>query len=317
MTVPEQVGRNDYVGNGSLKDFAYTFAILDQEAIAVYVDSVLKTLSTDYTVSGVGGQQGGTVSFVVAPASGKGVAIISNQPIEQLSDYFPNEDFPASRIEQDLDKIVMIVRTLNERLTRAPQFPAPTPPTGINFDPLIADKFAQVKSNLTGVRWVDVIPAGSISVPVSVAQGGTGETTIDAALAAFLTRIDARTNTVSVFPIIVAKTTSTPSAGIGTGLKFQAESADEDPSDVGQIEFSFDDVSAGSEDSRFSFLLRVAGAALARAYNFLAPTAFAVTFTHAVSAPRTYTLPNKDGTVATLADVGNAELIALVMSGSP
>ena len=69
--------------------------------------------------------------------------------------------------------------------------------------------------------------------------------------------------------LTIRKTTSgTPAAGLGSGLKFQAESADEDPSDCGQLEFALDDVTAGSEDSTLWVQLRAAGAALARAFGF-------------------------------------------------
>lgn len=60
---------------------------------------------------------------------------------------------------------------------------------------------------------------------------------------------------------------SSPSAGIGTGLTFQAQSADEDPADLGGVEFAADDVTAGSEDSTFWIRLRAAGAALARKFG--------------------------------------------------
>ena len=104
---------------------------------------------------------------------------------------------------------------------------------------------------------------------------------------------DGRTNTVDAPLTVKALTTNTPAAGIGTGILFQAESADEAPSDVGQIEFAASDVTAGSEDTYFQVLIRVAGAALAAAYRWVATTAFRAIFTHANSADRTYTLANR------------------------
>jgi hypothetical protein len=114
---------------------------------------------------------------------------------------------------------------------------------------------------------------------------------------------DTRTITVKVVNTQKSTTTGTPAAGIGTGEKFQAESADESPSDFGQIEFAASDVGAGTEDTYFQILLRIAGAALSAAYRFVAMTAFRAIFTHANSADRTYTLPNKTGSVAMLDDI--------------
>lgn len=106
--------------------------------------------------------------------------------------------------------------------------------------------------------------------------------------------IDARTNTVNTPLEINAQTTGTPAIGIGTGMVFRAESSDETPSDVGQFEFVASDVGPGSEDTYFQILLRVAGAALSKAYRFIATSAFAAIFTHANTADRTYRLSDRD-----------------------
>lgn len=105
---------------------------------------------------------------------------------------------------------------------------------------------------------------------------------------------DSRTNSV-VAPFIVQATTSgTPAAGIGVGIKYQAESGDETPSDFGQIQFAASDVTAGSEDTYFEILTRRAGAALAAAYRWIVTSSSKYIFTGAPSADRTITLPDTD-----------------------
>ena len=101
-----------------------------------------------------------------------------------------------------------------------------------------------------------------------------------------------RTNTVDTALIVESVTTGTPDVGIGTGILLRAESQDENPSDIGQLDFTFSDRTTASEDSYCQILLRVAGAALAAAYRFAATTAFRAIFTHANTADRTYTLPD-------------------------
>lgn len=108
---------------------------------------------------------------------------------------------------------------------------------------------------------------------------------------------DARTATVDVPMVIESVTSDTPAAGIGTGLRFRAESQDENPCEIGQVEFALSDVTTGSEDTYLQVLLRVAGAALTSCYRFAATGAFNAIFTHANTAARTYTLPNASGTV--------------------
>lgn len=103
---------------------------------------------------------------------------------------------------------------------------------------------------------------------------------------------DSRTNSVDAALTVRSTTSGTPAAGMGTGILLQAESADETPSDVGQVEAAFSDVSAGSEDSYVQLLLRVAGAALTACWRFAATAAFKGILTHANTADRTYTFPN-------------------------
>jgi hypothetical protein len=130
---------------------------------------------------------------------------------------------------------------------------------------------------------------------LSTASGGSvgGDVTIAVS--------DARTNTVDV-PLTVTSTTSgTPAAGIGTGILLRAESGDENPSDFGQIEVAASDVGAGTEDTYFQFLTRVAGAALAATYRWVATAANKAIFTHANTGDRTYTLPDATGNIPTVA----------------
>mgnify|MGYP001581678237 CR=1 FL=1 len=110
---------------------------------------------------------------------------------------------------------------------------------------------------------------------------------------------DARTATTTRALGVIADTTGTPAASIGVGLLFQAESADESQSDFGAVDFVASDIGAGTEDTYMSIPLRVAGRALDEKYRFssTAGDGFAALFTHAVTADRTYTLPDVTGGV--------------------
>jgi hypothetical protein len=92
-------------------------------------------------------------------------------------------------------------------------------------------------------------------------------------------------------------TIGTPAAGIGSRITYQAESADESPSDLGALEATFDDVTAGSEDSTFWMLLRTAGAALGRRFGFRSTGAFQTLFTAAPTADRVFIIPDASDTL--------------------
>lgn len=89
-------------------------------------------------------------------------------------------------------------------------------------------------------------------------------------------------------------TSGSPAAGIGAGMLFNSESADESPSNFGRIAFVADDITAGSEDTYLAVQTRAAGAALANAYTFKRTGTGNALVTQANSAERTYTLPNAD-----------------------
>ena len=128
MTVSTTSIKKLHDGNGVTVTFAYDFRILDELHLEVYVDSgagyVLKTLSTDYSVTGVGDAGGGTVVFVSPPPSGTENILIARQvPLTQLADYVPNDSFPAQTHEDALDKLTMIAQQLVDQSNRGLKAP--------------------------------------------------------------------------------------------------------------------------------------------------------------------------------------------------
>ena len=124
MTVSSSTSKVSYSGNGSLTVFAYTFKIFDEDDLTVILRAsdgteTTQTITTHYTVSGVGSAGGGNVTFVTAPASGVTVVILREQPLTQELDLVPNDPFPAQSLEESLDKLVFMVQAHSEELDRA------------------------------------------------------------------------------------------------------------------------------------------------------------------------------------------------------
>ncbi len=118
MTVSTTSGRASYTGNGVTTAFAVTFEFDAAADLDVYQADVLKTLTTHYTVSGGSGSTG-TVTFLVAPANGEVVVLVDNPDVTQLTDYTPNDPFPAESHEAALDKLTRIVRRLSTLVSRS------------------------------------------------------------------------------------------------------------------------------------------------------------------------------------------------------
>jgi hypothetical protein len=105
-------------------------------------------------------------------------------------------------------------------------------------------------------------------------------------------KTDTRTNTSTAPLTLTASTSGTPAPGIGTGIKFNSKSADENPSTMGEILFSYDNVTAATERSRFQILTRNAGGALFPAYNFLNTGTNKYTLSGAPTADRLIEFPD-------------------------
>lgn len=116
MTVPSSTSRDQQVGNGIATAFTVPFRILDQTYIRVLFTvlgvTTTKTLTTDYTVDGVG-DANTTINFVAAPASGTTITFLRATAKTQETDYAANDSFPAESHENALDKLTMLVQELD------------------------------------------------------------------------------------------------------------------------------------------------------------------------------------------------------------
>ena len=123
MTVSSSTNRASFSGNGSTTVFAYGFKIFDQDDLTVILRAsdgteTTQTITTHYTVSGVGSASGGNVTFGTAPASGVTVVILREQPLTQGLDLVANDPFPSASFEDQLDKLTFMVQQHDEELGR-------------------------------------------------------------------------------------------------------------------------------------------------------------------------------------------------------
>jgi hypothetical protein len=149
MTVSSSTNRVSYSGNGSLTAFAYTFKVFDESDLTVILRAsdgteTVQTITTHYTVSGVGDAGGGNVTFVTAPASGVTVVILREQPLTQGLDLVPNDPFPAQSLEEALDKLVFMTQKHEEELGRAIKASRTNTITGSEFTISASDRANKV-----------------------------------------------------------------------------------------------------------------------------------------------------------------------------
>jgi hypothetical protein len=126
MSVTSQTPYNSYTANGATTVFPYGFMLLDTDDLVVTVDGVVKTLTTDYTVSGLLNPSGGNVTFLVAPANAAKVLLSRLLTIERLTDYQDNGDLFADTVNNDYDRIWMALQQLQQNDIRALKLPYDT-----------------------------------------------------------------------------------------------------------------------------------------------------------------------------------------------
>lgn len=124
MTVASSTARVAYAGDGSSTSFAIPFYFLADADIQAILKDAAGTettwvLTTNYTLSGAGNLAGGTLTAVVAPASGETLTILRNVALTQDTDLTEGDPLPAATIETEFDKSRMIDQQQAEEIDRA------------------------------------------------------------------------------------------------------------------------------------------------------------------------------------------------------
>jgi hypothetical protein len=147
MTVSSTTVKNSYSGDGSNDTFVYGFKIFASSDLQVIIRSATgtettKTLTTDYTVTGVGTASGGNVVFEAAaiPTATETVVLIRNVPQTQAIDYIANDPFPAETHEEGLDRATMTIQQMQEEINRSIKLSKTNTMTSTEFTVAAADR---------------------------------------------------------------------------------------------------------------------------------------------------------------------------------
>ena len=121
-----------YTGSAGVGPYAFSFPILVNTDIAVYKNTTLLTLTTDYTVtiSGTTGQ--GSVTLVVAATGADRITIVGARSIERSTDFVTGGDFFANTLNTELDSETIFIQQIAETAERSIKAPV-TDPTSIDM----------------------------------------------------------------------------------------------------------------------------------------------------------------------------------------
>ena len=119
---------NQYVSSSGQTEFVFSFYIFATSDIKVYVDDVLKIITTDYVVrkndGGVIGSSdlpmdGGKIIFNVGQVAGAKISINRDIPINRYTQFVTGGDFKADAFNTELTRILAIQQQLNRDISRS------------------------------------------------------------------------------------------------------------------------------------------------------------------------------------------------------
>lgn len=180
MTVSSDLNRKDYSGDGVTTAFSFPYYFLADSdlvvttlVVATGVETIL-VLNTGYTVAGAGSPSGGTVTLAAPLATGTNLTILRDPAVVQQADFVANDPLPTETLEKGFDLLTMIVQTLVEKFKRTLLLPVTSTLTNLVITPA-ASKFLRWNADATALENVDITGLGSVGIPVSIIQGGTGQ----------------------------------------------------------------------------------------------------------------------------------------------
>ncbi len=163
-----------YTATASQTTFAYPFAIFEDADLRVYQVSSsgtpddttdILTLTTHYTVTGAGDTSGGNVVLVTGATVGDVITIKRDLAVKRTTDYQNLGDLASESFNDDLDKLVMMVQQNEEAFSRSISLQESTQtPTTFGIDDPVAEFYAVAKADLSGIKWLQLLSAGELSV---------------------------------------------------------------------------------------------------------------------------------------------------------
>lgn len=172
----------------TITSFAVPFEFFDDADLLVYVDEVLKSITTDYTVSGGDGSTGTLTMSVTGKTGGSTVVITRNIAIERTTDFTAGIDINRAALNTQLDILTAIAADLKDGVDRSIKLADYDADTSFVLDlpdtTTRAGKYLYFNASTGAPEVASIGTIGAVTLPVPIAYGGT----------AALTAADARAN---------------------------------------------------------------------------------------------------------------------------
>lgn len=191
MTVSSTITKVQWDGNDATTEFAYTFSIGREDDVVLIVTdedgSETTLVASQYTISGIGGATGGTVTYPLSGdplATGATLTLMRELELVQDTTFINQGGIYPAVVEGALDRQVQMIQQLAEKLGRAVLF-APTDPDNLSYEmPAAATRANGFWAFGPDGEFVVVagFPDGSVAIS-SAMEAVVGANTVAAALA--------------------------------------------------------------------------------------------------------------------------------------
>ncbi len=152
MTTTTTSSKVRYNGDDSTTAFPTTFKFI----LNAHVKAILRSTSdvettlvetTHYTLAGAGGDDGGTLTMIVAPATGEVLIVKLDVPFTQVKAFPLGGAFPSTQVEEMGDLAAMLSSKNNENLQRALHVPDSDSQNGTDLElPIDSDRASKFLS---------------------------------------------------------------------------------------------------------------------------------------------------------------------------
>jgi len=121
-----------YTGSAGAGPYAFPFEVLSSADIAVYKNTTLLTITTNYTVTISPTLGTGSITLVVAATGSDRITITGSRAIERTTDFTTGGDFFAGTVNSEMDSQTILVQQVAETAERSLKAPV-TDPTSVNM----------------------------------------------------------------------------------------------------------------------------------------------------------------------------------------
>ena len=116
-TFTDSANRLTFTADSSTTSFTFNFDIADENSIEVYVDNVLQSISSNYSVSFDSGESGtGSVIFTSAPSASSTILLKRDTSIVRGSDFQQSGSFLASTVNAEFDRITQGLQEVDDKI---------------------------------------------------------------------------------------------------------------------------------------------------------------------------------------------------------